>query len=389
MSGHFALIVAAGRGQRFGGEIPKQYRRVGGRTLLYHAASAFCTHPAIAGVRVVIHPDDRGLYDAAVDGLDLLTPVPGGETRQESCRLGIESLAGLAPESVLIHDAARPFVDTAIIDRAIAALEIHQGALVAIPVVDTLKREYPAETGPEVAGTVSRDGLWRAQTPQAFRYADIRAAHRDAAGAGLTDDAAVAERAALSVALVRGSEENFKVTTEQDLRRAERVVAAAMDVRTGFGFDVHAFGVGDHIMLCGVKVPYRRGLVGHSDADVGLHALTDALLGAVGAGDIGVHFPPSDPQWKGASSDIFLRGAAAILAECGGSITSLDLTVICEAPKVRPHHGAMVARVAAILELPESRVSIKATTTEHLGFIGRGEGIAAQALATVRLPATP
>lgn len=391
MSGCIALIVAAGRGQRLGGGLPKQYREIGGKPLIRRAVEAFAGHPAIAGVRVVIHPDDRELYESAMAGLALLPPVAGGETRQDSSRLGLASLAELAPDRVLIHDAARPFVDRGVIDRTVAALEAHPAALAALPVVDTLKRQ----NGQVVGATLARDGLWRAQTPQGFRYAEIvaahEAAHEGAAAAGaagdLTDDAAVAERAGLPVALVMGSEDNFKVTTEADLERAERLFGAGpFETRTGLGFDVHRFGPGDHVMLCGVRLEHSHGLVGHSDADVGLHALTDALLGAIGAGDIGSHFPPGEAEWRDAPSEVFLRHAGALVGERGGVIAGLDLTLICEAPRIRPHHAALVARVAEILGIAPGRVSIKATTTEGLGFTGRGEGIAAQAVASVRLP---
>jgi len=378
-----ALVVAAGRGTRLAGEWPKQYLPLGGRPLLRHALDALAAHPGIASVRVVFHPDDRALYDAAVTGLDLLVPVVGGATRQDSVRLGLESLSERAPGRVLIHDAARPFVDRATIDRVLAALEDAPGAIPALPISDTVKRGANGT----VAQTVDRAGLWRAQTPQGFRYAAILAAHRAAAGSDLPDDAAVAERAGLAVRLVAGSEANFKVTTPDDLARAERLVAAGQgDVRTGQGFDVHAFGPGDHVFLCGVRIPFEQALVGHSDADVGLHALTDAILGALGAGDIGMHFPPSDPKWQGAPSHLFLQHAAALVAAAGGRIAHVDVTLICERPKVSPHRHAMTARIGEILGLARDRVSVKATTTEKLGYTGREEGIAAQAVATIRLP---
>jgi 2-C-methyl-D-erythritol 4-phosphate cytidylyltransferase/2-C-methyl-D-erythritol 2,4-cyclodiphosphate synthase len=383
MAGCVALIVAAGRGARFGGDLPKQYRRLGGVPLLRHSLETFCRQPRVSDVRVVIHPDDRALYDEAAHGLDALPPVAGGAERQDSVRLGLESLESLGPDRVLIHDAARPFIDGATIDRTIDALDRGDGALVAVPVIDTLKR---AGDDGASAGTVDRAGLWRAQTPQGFRYAAILAAHRAQAGGRLTDDTAVAEQAGIAITLVPGSEDNFKVTTEADLLRAERLLAAGGVFRTGMGFDVHAFGPGDHVWLCGVKLPFGRGLVGHSDADVALHALTDAILGTLGAGDIGSHFPDSDPQWKGASSDRFLGHAAGLVRARRGAIVNVDVTVICEAPRLRPHNAAMVARVAAILGVPADCVSVKATTTEKLGFTGRGEGIAAQAVATVRLP---
>jgi 2-C-methyl-D-erythritol 4-phosphate cytidylyltransferase/2-C-methyl-D-erythritol 2,4-cyclodiphosphate synthase len=385
-------LVAAGSGARFGGDIPKQYRDLAGRTILRRTAEAFLGHPAISGVRVVINPAHCDLYDAAVAGLDLPEPVAGGATRQESGRLGLEALAdtGAPPTFVLIHDAARPLVSAATIARVRAALDRGPAAIAAVPVTDTLKRGVEDIS----AGTVDRSGLWRAQTPQGFRYAAILAAHRSLAGQGLTDDAAVAERAGLPVALVEGDEENIKVTTQADLERAARLLGgggpaagpALNDIRTGNGFDVHRFGPGDHVMLCGVAVPHGRGLLGHSDADVGLHAVTDALLGALGAGDIGSHFPPSDPQWRGADSALFLRHAAGLVAARGGRIAHVDVTLVCQAPKIGPHREAMRARLAAILALEADRVSVKATTTEQLGFTGRGEGIAALASATIRLP---
>jgi 2-C-methyl-D-erythritol 4-phosphate cytidylyltransferase/2-C-methyl-D-erythritol 2,4-cyclodiphosphate synthase len=382
MSGCYAILVAAGRGTRLPGDIPKQYRSIGGEPILRRAARAFSRHPAIDGVRIVIHPDDRARYDQAVAGLELLAPVLGGATRQESVRNGIESLENMAPDCVMIHDAARPFVSAATISAARGALKTAAGAVAAIPVVDSLKRASQGRLS-----AVDRTDLWRAQTPQAFRYPDILRAHREAAGLDLTDDAAVAERAGLALAIARGDEDNFKITTEDDIARAERMVAARPQLpRTGMGFDVHGFGPGDHVWLCGVKVPFARGLVGHSDADVGLHALTDAVLGAVAAGDIGMHFSDRDPRWKGARSDIFLRHAVELVRARGGRLLHLDLTLICEAPRIRPHHDAMVARVAEIAGLERNRVSVKATTTERLGFTGREEGIAGQAIATVLLP---
>jgi 2-C-methyl-D-erythritol 4-phosphate cytidylyltransferase / 2-C-methyl-D-erythritol 2,4-cyclodiphosphate synthase len=383
MSSCIALVVAAGRGFRLGGPLPKQYLPLGGAAVLRYSVATFLAHPGVDHVRVVIHPDDRPLYDAAVAGLDLLPPVHGGAQRQDSVRNGLASLAEAAPDRVLIHDGARPFVDAATIDRVLAALQDHPGAIAALPIRDTVKRDSDGR----IVDTVERRGLWRAQTPQGFRYSEIMAAHRAAEGAELSDDAAVAEQAGLAVALVDGSEENFKVTTTDDLLRAERHLAMQRgDIRTGQGFDVHAFGAGDHVWLCGLKIPHGQGLVGHSDADVGLHALTDALLGALGAGDIGMHFPPSDPAWRGAPSHRFLRHAADLVAAAGGSIAHCDVTLICERPKIGPHREAMVARIAEILGLDPRRVSVKATTTEQLGFTGRGEGIAAQAIATVRLP---
>lgn len=384
-----ALIVAAGRGVRVGGDVPKQYRRLAGRAVLHHSACAFLDHPGIGAVRVVIHPDDRALYDQATAGLDLLAPVPGGTERQDSVRLGLESLSELRPARVLIHDGARPFVSAELIDRTIRALDRAPGAICAVPVADTLKRG----DGRRIAATVPREGLWRAQTPQGFHFEAILAAHRALAGERLTDDAMVAERRGLPVELVEGTEDNFKVTTADDLIRAEAALAhraGGWDIRTATGFDVHRFGPGDRVMLAGVAVAHDQGLIGHSDADVALHALTDALLGTIGAGDIGQHFPPSDPQWRGADSARFLQHAADLVVKRAGAIVHVDVTIICERPKVGPHRDAMVARIvallrAALIDDDATRVSVKATTTEGLGFTGRREGIAAQATATVRL----
>ncbi len=378
-----ALIVAAGTGQRFGAERPKQYLDLAGRPILRHTVEAFLRHPQVSAVQVVINPAFRDLYATAVAGLGLPEPVAGGASRQDSVRNGLERLAESAPDLVLIHDAARPLIDEATISAVIAALDAQPAAIAAVPVADTLKRGHDGL----VADTVDRSGLWRAQTPQGFRFPDILAAHRAAAGLELTDDAAVAERAGLPIALVPAKEENFKVTTPDDLTRAARVLDANLsDIRTGMGFDVHRFTDGDHVTLCGVRVPHTQKLEGHSDADVGLHALTDAILGALCVGDIGSHFPPSDPQWRGADSSRFLRHAADLVAERGGRIAHVDVTIICERPKVGPHREAMATRIAEILGMDASRVSVKATTTEKLGFTGRGEGIAAQAVATVRLP---
>jgi 2-C-methyl-D-erythritol 4-phosphate cytidylyltransferase / 2-C-methyl-D-erythritol 2,4-cyclodiphosphate synthase len=383
MNDCIALVVAAGRGVRAGGGMPKQYRALAGQPVLRYSLEMFRRHARIAGVRAVIHPDDRALYDAAARGLDLLEPVAGGPTRQDSVRLGLESLAAKPPRLVLIHDAARPFVAPEIVDRTIDALTATPGAIPAVAVADTLKR---GDRG-TIAATVDRSSLWRAQTPQGFRYDAILAAHRAAAGAELSDDAAVAERAGLPVALVAGSEANVKLTTEEDFVRAELFASSASETRVGTGFDVHKFGAGDHVWLGGVRVPHTNGLIGHSDADVALHALTDALLGAIGAGDIGMHFPPSDPQWRGAESRKFLAHAAELIKQRGGWVQSVDVTIICERPKVGPHREVIVAKIAEILGISAERCSVKATTTEGLGFTGRSEGIAAQAVATVRVPA--
>jgi len=374
------LVVGAGEGQRFGGELPKQYHLLAGVAVMRRSLKAFMDHPDVSAVQAVIHPNHHELYDAAAQGLALPVPVDGGATRQGSVLNGLESLNADEPSTVLIHDAARPLVDPGVISRVLAALQTSPGAIPALAVADTLKRS----DGQFVETTVDRQGLWRAQTPQGFHYQNILAAHRQASGDELTDDAAVAERAGLAVAIVEGSEDNIKVTRTGDMVRAERILGAG-ETRTGLGFDVHRFGPGDHVMLCGVKVPHEFGLEGHSDADVGLHAVTDALLGAIGEGDIGTHFPPSDPQWKGTESDIFLRHAGDMIAGKGGRISNIDVTLICEQPKIGPHRAAMIKRMAEILRITEHRISIKATTTERLGFTGRGEGIAAQAAATVVL----
>ncbi len=379
-----ALVVAAGRGTRLGGPGPKQYQDLAGAPMLRRTVRAFLDHPAVDAVRVVIHADDRDQHDAALADLEVLAPVPGGESRQESVHLGLESLAAAAPDRVLIHDAARPFVEASTISAVVRALDESAGAVPALALADSLKRV----TDGRVVDTVPRDGLWRTQTPQGFRFAEILAAHRARAGAAFTDDSAVAEAEGLDVVIVPAPESNFKITTEEDMARARAAVApatATVDVRVGNGFDVHRFTEGDTVMLCGVAVPHERGLLGHSDADVGLHALTDAILGAIGEGDIGQHFPPSDPEWRGASSDRFLAHAATLARAAGGEITHVDVTLMAERPKVGPHRAAMRQRIAEILAIPPERVSVKATTTEKLGFLGRREGIAAQATATVVL----
>lgn len=373
-----ALIVAAGRGQRFGGSQPKQYAPLRGETVLRHTLRAFAAHPGIQDIAVAIHPDDADLFAAAATGFAHVFPVHGGATRQDSVRLGLDALAAKQPDLVLIHDGARPLVGHDLIDRVITGLSHAEGVLPVISVIDTLKRVKAGD----VAATVPRDDLVRAQTPQGFRFSTIQAAHHAHAGEALTDDASVMERAGHRVATVPGDETNIKVTTMNDLAR---VTALLSETRIGSGFDVHKFGPGDTVMLCGVSVPHTQGLLGHSDADVGLHAATDAILGAIGAGDIGQHFPPSDPQWRGVSSDRFLKHAYELLTRRGGTLTHLDITIICERPKVGPHRAAMVSSIATILGLSPDRVSVKATTTEGLGFTGRHEGIAAQAVATVRI----
>jgi 2-C-methyl-D-erythritol 4-phosphate cytidylyltransferase/2-C-methyl-D-erythritol 2,4-cyclodiphosphate synthase len=381
-----ALIVAGGRGTRASSALPKQYTRIGGTSVLAHTLGAFLEHPGIDLVQVVIGAGDAARYTVAVEGLGgdrLLPPVHGGPTRQASVRHGLEALKAHAPDRVLIHDAVRPFVTADIVDRVLEALARTSGAIAALPLADTLKKAGPDR---RIAATLDRAEVWRAQTPQGFRFAEILAAHAAAEAAGnsdMTDDAAVAEWAGLPVALVMGAETNRKLTTAEDLAMAEPTGVA--EVRTGQGFDVHRFAQGDHVWLCGVKLAHTHALEGHSDADVALHALTDALLGAIGAGDIGQHFPDTDPRWKDAPSHLFLSEALRLVRAQGGRIGNVDVTVLCEAPKIAPHRQAMRERIANILEIEEARVSVKATTTEGLGFTGRREGIAALATATVVL----
>lgn len=382
MADAVALIVAAGRGHRAGGGLPKQYRMIAGQSVLRRSCLAFLEHERVGAVRVVIHPDDRTAYDDAVAGLALMPPVSGGETRHESCRNGLEALAEAPPRAVLIHDAARPFVDGPTIDRVLDALDTAPAAVAATPVTDTLKKAGSTNC---VETTVSRDGLWRAQTPQGFEYSAILNAYRRTRSAALTDDAAVAESAGLPVTLVKGSEDNIKITRDEDFHRAERLLAGAGDIRVGTGFDVHRITEGNGVTMCGVLINCDFSLKGHSDADVGLHAVTDAVLGAIGEGDIGTHFPPSDARWQDADSAVFLQHAMSLVAMRSGEVRHIDVTLICEEPKIGPHREAMRARLAEIAGMPPDRVSVKATTTEGLGFTGRGEGIAAQAIATVRL----
>jgi 2-C-methyl-D-erythritol 4-phosphate cytidylyltransferase/2-C-methyl-D-erythritol 2,4-cyclodiphosphate synthase len=374
-----ALIVAAGSGSRHGGELPKQYQLLGGKPLLRHTVEAFLRMPAIDTVRVVIGAGHEPLYAQTIGDLLPESHIIGGATRQESVRRGLEALEDTQPRLVLIHDAARPLVDSRIIGRVIDALEVRPAAVAALPVVDSLRRG--------AGGAVERDGLWQVQTPQGFWFDAILAAHRAATDDLATDDATLAELAGIPITLVEGAMSNLKVTRAGDLTTAEAFLAARLgDIRTGTGFDVHKFAPGDHVTICGIKVPHEFALEGHSDADVGLHALTDAILGCIGAGDIGSHFPPTDPRWRGADSAIFLQHAIAGVTERGGVVAHLDVTIICERPKVGPHRAAMVARVAEITGLRPDQISVKATTTEGLGFTGRREGIAAQGSATVRLP---
>ncbi len=382
-----AVIVAAGRGQQVGGDVPKQYRSIAGEPVIRPALAAFLSHPQIHAVQPVIHAHDAEAFRAATTGLQALSPVWGGATRQASVRAGLEALRAIGPDFVLIHDAARPFLTGALITRAIDAAAEHRAAVPAVAVADTVKKVDERET---VIETLDRSRLRLVQTPQAFAFDLIIEAHVRAATAGredFTDDAALAEWAGHRVTAFPGETTNVKLTTNDDFIRAEAIrMAALADVRTGNGFDVHAFGDGDHVMLGGVRIPHARGLTGHSDADVVLHALVDAVLGALADGDIGSHFPPSDPQWRGASSDRFLAFACERVRARSGMIAHLDATVVCEAPRVAPHRDAMRARIAAIAGIPIERVAVKATTSEKLGFTGRGEGIVAMATATVRLP---
>ena len=376
-----AIIVAAGSGARAGGETPKQWRDLGGRPVVRWSLEALLEAGAQA-VAVVVRPGDEALAAGAFAGLDRWRAIPGGAERADSVRAGLDALGEEVSEAVLIHDAARPFVTGAHVQALLAALDGADGALPALAMADTLKR---LDAGGALS-TTPREGLWRAQTPQAFRLSALRAAYAAwPAGETPTDDAAVLERAGGRVALVPGDPMLMKLTHPEDFPMAERLAGAARTTRTGFGYDAHRFGPGDSVWLCGVRIAHAAGLVGHSDADAGLHALTDAILGAIGAGDIGEHFPPSDPQWAGASSDRFLSHAAGLVGARGGRIVNVDVTLVCERPKIGPHRQAMRVRMAEILHLPIDRVSVKATTTEGMGFTGREEGLAAQAVATVEM----
>ena len=378
-----ALIVAAGSGSRMGGDTPKQYRLLGGIPVLRRAVAALQGHPAITTVRVVIGEGQQGLAAEALAGLDVGTPIIGGATRQESVRRGLEALAVEGPpDLVLLHDAARPFCPPDVVDRLLKALQANPAAVPALPAADTLMRGK----GKHLGDTVDRTHLNRIQTPQGFHFDRILEAHRAKADESFTDDATLARAAHIGVVRVEGDEALSKLTLTGDFGRAEEQLRARLIPRTGMGFDVHAFAGKGPIVMGGIEIPHERGLAGHSDADVVLHSITDALLGAAALGDIGQHFPPSDPQWKGMSSDRFLLHAASLIAERGGAIDHVDCTVICEAPKVGPYRDAIRSRIAEILQVPISSVSVKATTTERLGFAGRREGIAAQAVANIRLP---
>jgi len=372
-----ALIVAAGRGERLGGGIPKQFRLLGGKPLVRRAVEALRSHPAIRSVRVVIGAGQLELAAEALAGLEVGQLIEGGAERADSVRAG---LATIDDDAVLVHDAARPFCPSHVIDRLLAPLEFFDGAAPVLPVGDTIAR-----ASDRLEDAIDRSGVVRVQTPQAFRLEALREAYNQWTGEAPTDETTVARAAGMSIAAVQGDSALEKITTEDDFARAEEWLSSRMTPRTGIGFDVHAFEGDGPIMMGGVEIPHSRGLAGHSDADVALHAITDALLGAAGLGDIGEHFPPSDAQWKGASSDRFLAHAASLIGDLGGVIDHVDCTIVCEEPKVGPHRLAMRDRVAAILQVQREQVSIKATTTEGLGFTGRREGIAAQAVANIRL----
>ena len=382
-----AVVVAGGRGLRAGGELPKQYRQICGEPVIRRALLAFARHPEISIVQPVIHPADKELYLAAIQDTRLLPAVAGAELRQGSVRAGLEALEPHAPELVLVHDAARPFVSGALITRAIAAARASAAAVPVMGVTDTVKS---VDASGMITGTVERTALRMVQTPQAFVFSSLLDAHhraQTAAREDFTDDAALAEWVGLKVSTFQGEAGNVKLTTDEDFTRMQAWELAALgDTSVGFGFDVHQFADGDHVMLGGVRISHDRGLAGHSDADVVLHAIVDAILGALAEGDIGVHFPPSDPQWRGASSDRFLSFAVERVRARGGRIAHLDITIVCEAPRIGPHRDAIRARIAEIAGIPMKRIGVKATTSEKMGFTGRGEGMAAFATATVRLP---
>lgn len=384
-----ALIVAAGKGIRAGGDVPKQYQLIGGTSVLSRTIQAFLDHHDVNIVQVVIGENHEALYKAAAGTFDILPPVHGGATRQASVKAGLDALKDQGMEAVLIHDAARPFVDARIISSVIAQLKNTPGSIPVQPVTDTIKYV----DNDRVSSTPERARLRAAQTPQAFRFNDILSAHEHAAASRIdsfTDDSSIAEWAGLEVAIVEGAAENQKLTHSADFKEAENAMNSSPptlnDIRTGNGYDVHAFEPGDAVILCGVSVPHTQKLKGHSDADVGMHTLTDAILGALCEGDIGKHFPPSEPQWKGAASEIFLKKAIELVRERGGVLSHCDVTLVCEEPKIGPHVEAMRESLGKIMGVETNRISVKATTSERLGFTGRGEGIAALATATIRLP---
>lgn len=385
-----ALLVAAGLGSRMGSDMPKPYLQLGETSVLRRAVMAFLGHKAIDGVRVVIRREHHAYYKKAIEGLSLFPCVIGGASRQESVRLGLESLEHRRPERVLVHDVARPLAGEALISRVVRALDAHPAAIPALPLTDTVKRVK----GRAAMETLPREQLVTVQTPQGFHFAPLLAAHRRFAGLDLPDDAAVMERAGENVLIVDGERDNIKITRQEDIRHMQSLLAIDSETRTGIGYDVHGLKAHDPdtpvtqqtIKLCGIKIPSAYFLAGHSDADVGLHALVDAILGAIGAGDIGMHFPPDDRKWQGAESGRFLMHAYELLHGKGGELVHLDVTLICERPRIADYRQAMIDHIAQMLKISPDRVSVKATTTEKLGFTGRGEGIAAQAVATVRLP---
>jgi 2-C-methyl-D-erythritol 4-phosphate cytidylyltransferase/2-C-methyl-D-erythritol 2,4-cyclodiphosphate synthase len=372
------LIIAAGRGTRAGGSMPKQYQMLAGKPVLRHTIRAMLASERIDAVRVVIHPDDKDTYNQCINGLTdtrLQPPAFGGDTRSASVLNGLRACSG---DLVFIHDGARPMLPIDALDRIIDCMDNNRAAFLALPVTDALWQI----TNGKADKAIPRDTLWRAQTPQAFHLRDILAAH-EASETPADDDVAIARAAGLDVVAVLGSELNMKITQPEDFALADRLLRKTMDIRVGNGFDVHKLGDGDHVVLCGVKIPFEQGLVGHSDADVGMHAITDAIFGAISKGDIGQWFPPSDMQWKGAASDIFLKKAVEVAISNGFSISNIDCTLICEQPKIGPYANAMRKTLADITNMDIDRISVKATTSEKLGFTGRGEGIAAQATATL------
>lgn len=385
-----ALIVAGGTGNRFGSDIPKQYLPLGGISILRMTVMAYLTHPRVSSVQVVIGPEHFEPYRQSVKGLDLPSPVIGGDTRAQSVLNGLNQIQSRFTDAdsalecaVLVHDGARPLIDEATITRVIDAIAPGQGAVAALPVHDTVRRTTP--DGLALTEQIDRTNLWRMQTPQGFLLGDLLPACQKTCENAPTDEAAAALAMGMDVRVVHGGRRNLKITRPEDLELAENMMGYT-DIRTGMGFDVHAFTSGDHVTICGIKIPHTHSLAGHSDADVGLHALTDAILGAIGKGDIGQHFPPSDPKWKGADSRIFIENSMLMLRENGGMLLNCDVTIICETPKMGPYREIMITKLSELLGVEGGRINIKATTTEQLGFTGRKEGIAAQACATVRLP---
>ncbi|MEK9693626.1 MAG: bifunctional 2-C-methyl-D-erythritol 4-phosphate cytidylyltransferase/2-C-methyl-D-erythritol 2,4-cyclodiphosphate synthase [Rhodospirillaceae bacterium] len=380
----FALVLAAGHGSRFGSDIPKQYTLLGGKPILRHALEALIFHPKIDQVRVVIRPEDEKLYKALSRDLPLMSPVMGGATRQDSTKNGLKSFEKAPPQKILIHDGARPFPSERLIKEIVEKLDSFDAVIPGLQVHDALKRISETNLLEE---TIDRRNIVRAQTPQGFRYRAISRAHDFVEEKLFYDDSEIAKKAGLRVSVVKGDPKNLKITTAEDLIHGSCILGEEiMSFRTGIGFDVHKFGPGDHIVLGGVKIDHNQALIGHSDADVLLHAITDAILGSIAAGDIGTHFPDTDPQWQNVESSIFLKRAGECLSELGGKIINIDATIICERPKINPHRNAIAANISSVLGLNPACVSIKATTTEQLGFTGRSEGIASQAVVSVSLP---